>query len=298
MGADDALAVLESKTQTRADRLPDGSYKYTELESLTTKGDSKDATSIVNMQATIKFLKECNELRSNADNADKNLPELKVTLINTAYAMWDVNWNYEHVEHARVFNVGENVSWGYSDPFDGWYHEEKALYDKDNNTDKAGHYHNILRDWDRTGYAINSHGPGGGAHSQVFSWSSWGENAGAKAYTVDEYEKLLGDWIDAQKKAPAEYQAKLAALKAAQGEAQAAADALKSKQAAQTSAQADLDAANSAAQAAADETAQKAAAVESAKQDVASAETNLEAAKGGVEKAQAAVNAAQVLASM
>ena len=77
MGADDALAVLESKTVTSA-------YTGASLENLTQKGSANDSTSIVNTQATIAFLKECNALRSNAENADKNLPELKVTLIDTA----------------------------------------------------------------------------------------------------------------------------------------------------------------------------------------------------------------------
>lgn len=213
MGADDALAVLESKTVTSA-------YTGASLENLTQKGSANDSTSIVNMQATIAFLKECNALRSNAENADKNLPELKVTLIDTAYAMWDANWSQKNIGHAGAFRIGENLAFGYSDPFTGWYDAEKKLYEADPNTDQAGHYLNIIENYDLTGYAINTK-PGAyrNTHSQVFEWAKWSANKGAKTYTVDEYAKLLNDWVDAQKKAPSEYQAKLAELKAAQGEA-------------------------------------------------------------------------------
>ena len=78
------------------------------------------------MQATIAFLKECNALRSNAENADKNLPELKVTLIDTAYAMWDANWSQKNIGHAGAFRIGENLAFGYSDPFVGWYDAERS----------------------------------------------------------------------------------------------------------------------------------------------------------------------------
>ena len=70
-----------------------------------------------------------------------------------AMAEADTNWSSQHLGHAQQFNVGENLSWGYKDPFDGWYTEEKAEYDS-GNIAGAGHYLNIINSsYKYTGFA-------------------------------------------------------------------------------------------------------------------------------------------------
>lgn len=119
-------------------------------------GDEKDATSLVNMRNTLKFLKECNELR-----AKHGLEPLKVTNVLMAIAQSNLNWSAIYQNHAQQYNVGENIAWGYTDPFDGWYYEEKEIYDKNPDADfsDVGHYLNIIDpEYTVTGFAISQNG--------------------------------------------------------------------------------------------------------------------------------------------
>lgn len=88
-----------------------------------------------------QFIEECNAIRRSL-----GLGELRVTSEMMAYAISDCNWSDTSRSHARQFNVGENLAWGYgkesyqlggyqsatatANPFYGWYDEEKAVYDE------------------------------------------------------------------------------------------------------------------------------------------------------------------------
>ena len=99
------------------------------LASYTNLGQVDDATSLENMQASIAYLKECNEIRK-----QEGLPELKVSAWLMAVAQVNANHAKYNIEHAGVYVTGENLAWGYGDantaasPYRGWYDEEKAEY--------------------------------------------------------------------------------------------------------------------------------------------------------------------------
>lgn len=60
------------------------------------------------MQASIAYLKECNEIRK-----QEGLPELKVSAWLMAVAQVNANHAKYNIEHAGVYVTGENLAWGY-----------------------------------------------------------------------------------------------------------------------------------------------------------------------------------------
>ena len=220
MGADDCLEILNTASVDTG--VPGREVIYNQ----TVQGDPEDATSIENMLASIKFLRECNELR-----AQEGVSELTVTLPNMAIAMWQVNWSDKNVDHSGAWNVGEDLAYGYDDhsPFDGWYYEEKSLWESGqcSKTD-AGHYFAIIDPRNETmGFAICTQTDGvyGICHSIVFNEPLTYCYPDAERMTVDEYETLLTGWVDEQK-AAIENTAEAQAVKAAQAELDAANAAL------------------------------------------------------------------------
>ena len=103
-------------------------------------GEESDASHIGSVRCVFQFIEECNAIRRSL-----GLGELRVTSEMMAYAISDCNWSDTSRSHARQFNVGENLAWGYgkesyqlggyqsatatANPFYGWYDEEKAAYD-------------------------------------------------------------------------------------------------------------------------------------------------------------------------
>lgn len=166
VGATDAIDILDNS-------------RYA---SYTHKGEATDATSLENMKASIAQMKECNRLRKL-----HGLSELKVTYELMAMAQADANYSDSNIGHAGQFNVGENLAWGYVNPFDGWYTEEKINYETQNG-DQVGHYLNIINSRYRvTGFAINTRGSEYWiTYSQVFS--GYGDE---NAMTIDEYEAIF-----------------------------------------------------------------------------------------------------------
>ena len=299
--------ILEAETRLS------GGYYNPDAETIhnkTARGDDADATSTANMLASVKCMRECNELR-----AQEGVDELYVTLPNMAIAMWQVNWSLTEHDHSAAWNIGENLAWGTGregTPFISWYTHEKENYET-NNGRETGHYKTIIDpDYETTGYAIHASGEwiGKRCHSQVFNrpttWTYddapalWAYND-APRMTVDEYEELLTGWVDEQNAAVSAEEDALSALDAAKqntAEAQAALDAARDA-ADVEKAQAQLAEALSAL-AAAQEKADAAGAEEKAAADalaaadtadeeraVADAQAELDAASAALERAEA-----------
>ncbi|MBQ5335477.1 MAG: hypothetical protein J6Z45_05980 [Oscillospiraceae bacterium] len=165
VGAKDAVNVLKTA-------------KYA---SSTKIGTESDATSLANMAKAFDFMRECNQLRAN-----HGLKPLVVTDRLMAIAQSNLNWSDKNIQHSKQFNVGENLSWNYKDPFKGWYDDEKAT--------NGGHYLNIINEtYVTTGFAVCTAGRSGKysvSHGQVFEFSA------DKTYTVDEYEKRFRSYSD------------------------------------------------------------------------------------------------------
>ena len=190
------------------------------------KGDSvkaalKDSTSLKNMEKSIEYIKECNEIRKKL-----GLAEFKVSDELMAQAQTNVNYAAKESKHAKDFDTAENLSWGYSDPFKGWYHDEHqwlneaiaaGTYPGIENMDmyeinktypeffaKIGHYFNVIsKTYKYTGFALvkgTKYG-NGIAYSQVYSG-----NVKTGAMTFEKYEKRFLDYYNPIVKTINEYE--------------------------------------------------------------------------------------------
>ena len=168
------------------------------LASYTHLGQVDDATNLENMQASIAYMKECNEIRK-----QEGLPELKVSAWLMAVAQVNANHAKYNIEHAGVYVTGENLAWGYGDantaasPYRGWYDEEKAEYLAGNhNFSDIGHYKNIVEGrYTVTGYAIGTNGQFSMAHCQEFLDDVMGVDDDVQM-NVSEFEQSFNDYCN------------------------------------------------------------------------------------------------------
>lgn len=187
-------------------------------------GQEGDATTLENMEAVIPWLKKNNELR-----AKHGLQALNVSLWEMALAQANSDWAQTHIAHSGVRDSGENLSWGYDDPFIGWYDEEKAIYDTYDASLKklsayelskkypkeysaVGHYLNIIHpNYTSFGMGHSSKGKYGFNDSQDFLFSQL--DSRDVIMTVDQFEAKVNEYktqIDAVNK---EYKTKQDAVK-------------------------------------------------------------------------------------
>lgn len=228
-----AATILTAADASQVQGVRDSGWaagSWEEFASYTQLGEEKDATSLENMKRTIAFMKECNELRT-ADNNFQGLSALQVNDALMAIAQLNANWatwteNDTYNTHSRVFNIGENLAWyyvdvpGMDDPFKGWYHEEKAVYDKKENG-VTGHYINITdASYSATGFAVNiSEDSRGELRLNCAQEFSSGGNVNyygyGPSYSVEEYENRFMAYYNAVMKelsdAQSAYDAALAA---------------------------------------------------------------------------------------
>ena len=140
------------------------------------------------MRQSFKLIRFCNELRKK-----NGLSELKVTRLLMAQAQANANTSAITYNHTGQFDVSENLSWGFPQPFLGWYDIERAIYIKTNGrSNKVGHYLNIINpQYETTGFAISQYANryGGNACSQVFY------HGASNAMTVDELEADFNCWL-------------------------------------------------------------------------------------------------------
>lgn len=192
---------------------------YSKIAAYVKLGQEGDATSIENMKAVIPWLKKTNDLR-----AKHNLNALNVSLWEMALAQANSDWAQENIKHSGIYDHGENLSWGYQDPFDGWYDEEKAIYETFDDSlkqlsandlskkypdkyNQVGHYLNIVHpNFTSFGMGHSSIGDYGRNDSQDFLLRQI--HSSDVIMTVDDFEKKLTEYenkIDAVNK---EYKAK------------------------------------------------------------------------------------------
>ena len=186
-----------------------------------------------NLRLQATWLNELNELRKNDDNfkgkeyqASVYLnPELIMESMMSSmigYYQRSVFHKTSHLlgrDHSvpAIFSTGENLAWSYKNPFDGWYHAEKKLYDEgERKTDEIGHYKFIMAKCGEKSFA----GFGAYGDADDYKLNGWGCNAmrmhdtddlnpneTEPIYTADEwlkqvnaYEKELKDKVNQAKK--------------------------------------------------------------------------------------------------
>lgn len=156
--------------------------------------DPKSATSLDNMKLALETMAKVNDIR-----AANGLKELGISSAMMAAGQINLNYSITHKPfyHAPS-NIGgaENIAWGLSDPFVGWYDSEKTLYDKDmedgqlDNPEKVGHYLNILE----PGFNFYGCAQVGSATLQEFTGTYANELKrvyGEDPYTAKEYYDLF-----------------------------------------------------------------------------------------------------------
>lgn len=102
------------------------------------KGDVKktpeDATSYENMIMTADWLEQLNSLRLK-DEHYTGLTKLDTNFEILAKAMVSCNRSLDYTKgHRHTFSVWENLHWGVTNPFKGWYDDEKLVYEELMNT--------------------------------------------------------------------------------------------------------------------------------------------------------------------
>lgn len=181
-------------------------------------GEKTDPSGINNMIEAIDYLKACNELRR-----ENGLEDLKIDMGLMSYAQLNSANNIRQLEknfpygHTGLFNCGENIAYGPGawNPYDGWYGEEYALFQKavesgkypglENMTSaqvyrkypslwhELGHYYNIVDPtYLYTGYGLgqlvtDDIRDGWYHHSQTFGKKGTGDIV----MTVEEYEQSI-----------------------------------------------------------------------------------------------------------
>ena len=229
------LADYESKYATDLSRLETGSKGYFDslgcsdlansvlvngkLSSYTKLGQADDATSLENMQASIAYLKECNEIRKK-----EGLSELKVSAWLMAVAQANANHAKTNIGHAGVYAMGENLAWGYGEantsgsPYRGWYDEEKAEYEAGNhNFSDVGHYKNIVEGrYTVTGFAVGTDGLYSTAFAQEFSDKVRNVQDEVQM-TVSEFEQSFNTYYNNLKSVDSQHKALQDAVKNASG---------------------------------------------------------------------------------
>lgn len=181
----------------------------------TAAGQRTSPFNLDNVRQSIQVMRWCNELRRS-----RGLPELRVDPELVAISQCQLCFSNQVVGHSGVFMVGENLAWGYENPFDGWYYEEMEIWQRPENADarawfdayaaehgfnsasfnlgtspyaslsnEVGHYLNIINpEYVLTGASFIRDGAIlSNVSGQVFSL----DDSPLRTYTVDEFAQLF-----------------------------------------------------------------------------------------------------------
>jgi hypothetical protein len=178
----------------------------------------KDALKSDNIKKSIRFIRELNTLRARSDNAYGSVGTLKIDpdlMMYSAFSGYISESTYDHTLFRSYTAAPDNLyseclAWGYTDPFDGWYWTEKAIYDRNHNApySSVGHYLNSV-DASITTVGLT--------YSDGTSAMDTGTDS-ANDVTVDEFDTAFTAYIkeaeDKRDAAKAEYQRIYKAYKA------------------------------------------------------------------------------------
>lgn len=160
-----------------------------------------EAFSVENLLRVATLLDTCNNYRKTDNNfteannrvAMKLSPEMVVSATASAmvsrnqgdHVLFNTGDNeINRINFPNATNWSENLARGYQDPFDGWYTEEKEIYDN-NKKDGTGHYTNITEDYGAapmTGIGISY----GSEEYRVSYCQRFANRAVGKTYTSQE----------------------------------------------------------------------------------------------------------------
>ena len=167
-----------------------------------------EAFSVENLLRVATLLDTCNNYRKTDNNfteannrvAMKLSPEMVVSATASAmvsrnqgdHVLFNTGDNeINRINFPNATNWSENLARGYQDPFDGWYTEEKEIYDN-NKKDGTGHYTNITEDYGAapmTGIGISY----GSEEYRVSYCQRFANRAVGKTYTSQELNSFASD---------------------------------------------------------------------------------------------------------
>ncbi len=150
-----------------------------------------------NLRKQADWLDELNSRRANDDNftSTRNHAALKLSPELVATSMMSTMVSYSNYYHAlfnssdkSLINLGyaENLAWGYSNPLEGWYDEEKEIYDNDDDGE-TGHYLLCIKAWPST--AVVGFGMTGSCTALRFDFKPVGNS-----YTADEWRTEVTEY--------------------------------------------------------------------------------------------------------
>ena len=227
-----SLGFFESRGSTEAVKVLTDKTVNANLDAVKL-GQAGDATSLENMKKALEWVHTTNDYR-----AKHNLPALSINDTLMAMAQANADWSSTNYGHAKIFNVSENLAWGYANPVDPWY-AEKSIYDAAVKKDpsiasmsayelsqkdpslylQVGHYLNIINpEWTITGVGTNTT-TDYKCDSEVFLWPN---KSYGKTQTVNDYINSFNTYYDGLKQAPAVYQEALKKLNEATSHTNAA----------------------------------------------------------------------------
>ena len=316
-----AVDILTSGTNTTGHSygylegpVPDGrgASQWSSIYQNVDLASRNDAVSLDNLYTALDLIDEYNQYRARENSEEGcNLSTdvgINCRLMAIAAVQLDASRDY-NVGHTKAYKVGENLAWGYRDPFTGWYDGEKADW-KNGVTDGVGHYMNIVDHLPEnqvnptaaTGFAVHTDAPRFSvAHGQVFhTTSGYVQYNPTTIYSTSGFRsQWLDPYYEAQKQSGmfgtteevhAQHEQDLADAQAAVDAAQSALDAanqaLTDARAAAQNAQAAIDAANTKLQDEQAKTAGLQAALQSASNTVDTLSTEVQAAREAYEAAE------------
>lgn len=166
--------------------------KYVETNEVnpTLKGD---ATSYDNLMITDDLLEENNQFRASDNNF--NVGPMHTNFEILAKAMVSANRSTNHNNgHRHTFQVAENLAWGMPNPYYGWYDMEKALYDKDRNDPRVGHYTNLMDDSYKICAIACNNNPKINSLRITFAWNA--DFSNDLLLTEQEYKQVLNEYYN------------------------------------------------------------------------------------------------------
>lgn len=150
-----------------------------------------------NLKKDADFVDEANKLRSDPSNYEGAAKELKIGynhMMYSAFSSFASKGIIDHVLYKNFINPpgsypGENIAWNYTDPFEGWYTEEKNLYDSGNRTfSDVGHYLNTAdSDFSVAGFTISD--------DYVSEMNFSTSNRAGTTATPDEFRSALSTYM-------------------------------------------------------------------------------------------------------
>ena len=197
-----------------------GASKWASIASNIAWDKRGDAVGLDNMRVSIELLREFNDVRAMENEAEgtslrtdigTNCRQMAISIVQC-----DTSKSYS-ISHTQAYEGLENLSWSsaaavpnswgkYTDPYVGWYEEEKVNY-QENNGGVTGHYTTIVDlnsgyFCELAGFAVCQYGATYGECRELSTFGDFFDYdtnpTPEQIYSLDEFEALFEAYYDEQ----------------------------------------------------------------------------------------------------